>query len=355
MFWPCAITFSFPGFLVCTFVSASGLAWLGVAANSYITVLGSPELAAVRLVFAQSCNSVASIVGPVIASHTFLKTGHSHTLNKLQWVYLGIAAFGCLINLLFAVAKLPEVRPEANESVEAKLKGSFWKQHHLLAGAFTQFLYVGAQIGVSSLAINFIVEQPGTQIEIGQAANLYAVCQAIYTFAHFVGIPILYFFDAALVLAVFGFSAAIFSILTAEIPAKGGIACLMFLFFFGSICYPIIFTLSTSDLGSYQKLGSALVTAGVSGGAWYPSVQATIADRTTTRRSYLFSVLGFVVVSMYGVYMNVHASRKLGRWSWKKSAKIDMIASGETHTARQEEVHQTTASPRHQTSDKDLA
>lgn len=32
-FWPCAIYKSYPGFLACTFVAASGLAWLEVAAN----------------------------------------------------------------------------------------------------------------------------------------------------------------------------------------------------------------------------------------------------------------------------------------------------------------------------------
>lgn len=328
MFWPCAVTFSYPGFLVCTFITASGLAWLEVAANSYITVLGSPDMAAFRLVFAQSWNGVASVIGPIIASHTFLKTGKSHTLNKLQWVYLGIAAFGCLINILFAVAKLPEVRQEVNESLEAKVQGSFWKQHHLLAGAFTEFLYVGAQVGVASLAINFFVEQPGDQITVGEAANLYAVCQAIFTFGRFVGVPILYFFDSALVLAVFGLGAVIFSILTAEIPAKGGIACLMIVFFFESVCYPIIFTLSTSNLGSYQKLGAALVAAGVSGGAWYPSVQASIADKTSTRNSYLFAVLGFAAVSLYGVYMNVDASLKLGHWVWKKPARAEVIEIG---------------------------
>lgn len=91
MFWPCAAFYSYPGFLACTFVTASGLAWLEMAANSYITVLGPPENAAFRLVFAQCWNGVASVLGPIIAGRTFLKTGHSHTLNHLQWVYLGIS------------------------------------------------------------------------------------------------------------------------------------------------------------------------------------------------------------------------------------------------------------------------
>lgn len=43
-------------FVAFTFVTASGLATLEVAANSYISVLGPPKTAAFRLVLAQSFN-----------------------------------------------------------------------------------------------------------------------------------------------------------------------------------------------------------------------------------------------------------------------------------------------------------
>ena len=43
-------------FVAFTFVTASGLATLEVAANSYISVLGPPKHAALRLVLAQAFN-----------------------------------------------------------------------------------------------------------------------------------------------------------------------------------------------------------------------------------------------------------------------------------------------------------
>ena len=69
---------------MCTFVTASGLAWLEMAANSFIVVLGGPDMAAFRLVFAQSWNGVASVLGPIIAGRTFLKTGHSHSKYTVE-------------------------------------------------------------------------------------------------------------------------------------------------------------------------------------------------------------------------------------------------------------------------------
>ncbi len=330
MFWPCAVYYSYPGFLVCTFVTASGLAWLEMAANSYITVLGAPDMAAFRLVFAQSWNGVASVLGPIIAGRTFLKTGQSHTLNHLQWVYLGISLFGCVINLLFFVAKLPEVKQEVDAAVDAK-PVSIWTQKHLIFGAFAEFMYVGSQVAVASLTINYYVEQPGLNITVGRAADLFSVTLAVFTIARFLGVPILAKVDSALMLFIFGIGSAVMSILAAVVPGAGGIACVMLIFFFESICYPIIFTLATSNLGANQKLGSALVAAGVSGGAWYPSVQATVADKTSTRKSFFVPIVGFAVVAWYGLYMHMRGCKQQGYWSWRKLDKQTAMAVTAAH------------------------
>lgn len=59
-FWPSAHFEKYPGFVAASFVIACGLATLEVCANSYVTVLGSPEQAAFRLNFSQSFNGLAS-------------------------------------------------------------------------------------------------------------------------------------------------------------------------------------------------------------------------------------------------------------------------------------------------------
>ncbi len=217
-FWLCAVKHSYPVFLACTFVTASGLAWLEMAANSYITVLGPPENAAFRLVFAQCWNGVASVLGPQIAGHTFLKTGHTHNLNHIQWVYLGISLFGCLINLLFFVAKLPEVKQEVASSIEHK-PVSIWTQTHLIFGALAEFFYVGSQVAVASLTINYYVEQPGTSITVSRAADLFSVTLAVFTIGRFLGVPILARVDSALMLFVCSLGCILMSILTAVVPA----------------------------------------------------------------------------------------------------------------------------------------
>ena len=78
-----------------------GLATLEVAANSYISVLGSQKYAAARLNFSQGFQGVASFAGPLIASRWFFLGANANTLDTVQWVYLAVAALGLVLNILF--------------------------------------------------------------------------------------------------------------------------------------------------------------------------------------------------------------------------------------------------------------
>jgi len=62
-----------------------GLASLEVAANSYISVLGSPKYAAARLNFSQGFQGVASLTGPLIASRWFFRGANATRLDTVQW------------------------------------------------------------------------------------------------------------------------------------------------------------------------------------------------------------------------------------------------------------------------------
>ncbi|KAJ1023285.1 hypothetical protein NDA18_004812 [Ustilago nuda] len=156
-------------------------------------------------------------------------------------------------------------------------------------------------------------------------------------------------------LFVCGLGCVFMLILTAVVPGVGGMACLMLIFFFESVCYPIIFALSTSNLGVNQKLGSALVAAGVSGGAWYPSVQAVVADATSTRRSFFVPIAGFAVVAWYGLYMHMRGCRQQGYWSWRKLDKVTAMGvasqrvSDAAHTGSDKDIKIDQCSPTYET------
>ena len=111
--------------------------------------------------------------------------------------------------------------------------------------------------------------------------------------------------DPALLLSIYGICCSTFSMATAFAAGRAGIGCLFALFFFESICYPVIFTLGTKQLGKHTKRGSGLIVMGVGGGAWYPPAQGAIADRNT-RLSYVVPFTGYVAMTIYAVYVSIH-------------------------------------------------
>lgn len=67
------------------YLTGCGLATLEVAANSYISVLGTPKYAAARLNFSQGFQGIASFAGPLIASRWFFRGKNATTLDTVQW------------------------------------------------------------------------------------------------------------------------------------------------------------------------------------------------------------------------------------------------------------------------------
>ncbi|TFY74485.1 hypothetical protein EWM64_g9527, partial [Hericium alpestre] len=265
-FWPSAKFEKYGGFVGCTFVIGCGLSCLEVAANSYISVLGAPHYAAMRLNFSQGFQGVASFAGPLIASTYFFRGKNANTLDTVQWVYLAVAGLGIVLNILFFFCPLPEITEEAlTEELAAAGKekdvGPFWKQYRCVFGWIAQTSYTGAQVGVAAFVVNFLVDKGRDH---SKASIMFSMCQLTFTGGRFVSVVILKYIDSALLLTFYGLMCCAFSLGVAFGVGDAGITCLYCLFFFESICYPVrrslfsstpadpaqcIFTLGTKNLG----------------------------------------------------------------------------------------------------------
>ncbi|GHJ87458.1 hypothetical protein NliqN6_3860 [Naganishia liquefaciens] len=335
LFWPSAKFEQYGMFVAFTFVTASGLATLEVAANSYISVLGPPKYAALRLVLAQGFNGIATVIGPLIASNAFFNGENANSLGTVQYVYLAMSCLGIVVNIAFYFAKLPEVaQVVASDTQEVVSVKGFFKKYHTIAGFFAEFAYVGAQVAVASFTIFYIVEQPGISPAISHAtaSNMFSACQAVFTVGRFIGVVYLRYVDPAFALFVNGVGLIIFSILTSTVSGRGGIACLFLVFFFESVCYPVIFTVATADLGSYAKLGSGVLSAGVSGGALWPTLTGLVSDNVNTHTAFFIPMAGFIPLMLYGLVMWINRSKKYaGRITiWQTEIALKSDSSVET-------------------------
>ncbi|CAF1625360.1 unnamed protein product, partial [Adineta ricciae] len=291
------------GFIVCTFVIACGLASLETAANSYAAVIGDPKTASMRLQFCQAWNGVASFIGPLIASKFFFSGSDANGLTNVQYVYLAVAIVAVLVGILFFFAKMPEFPAEDMVQLtggnETKIK-PLWKQYNMIFAFVAQFCYVGAQVTVGSFFINYCVEN--ASYTNSEASNLLSYALIIFTVGRFFGVALAHFLQADLVLLVYGIISVAFSLYISLGHGVSGVAILMALYFFQSLMYPSIFVMGTSNLGPHTRRGAGILVMGVSGGAVFPPIQGTIADKATTRISYLVPMFGYFIVALYASY-----------------------------------------------------
>jgi len=323
---------SFGGFVVCTFVIACGLATLETAANSYATVIGNPSTAARRLQFCQSWNGVASFIGPLIASHAFFNGANANNLTNVQYVYLAVACAGTAVNILFITTRMPEVSEEALAALAASQEGdatasdkSFWKQYNMIGGFIAQFAYVGAQVTVATFFINYCHENGG--ISKSRASLLLSMSLLIFTIARFIGTALLTWIQPDFMMMVYASACILLSVLAATIRGHAGIGCVMVIFFFMSVMYPIIFVIGTEKLGRHTRRGSGLLVMGVAGGAVFPPIQGAVADAGTTRISYFVPAVGFVIVL---TYVTIHWLRT-GRHIKKEKVVVPAAVGDESY------------------------
>ncbi|GAA5845467.1 hypothetical protein JCM9279_003043 [Rhodotorula babjevae] len=312
-FWPSAHFEAYGGFVGSAFIIACGLATLETVANSYITVLGTPERAAFRLNFAQSFNGLAAFLGPLIASKTFLTEKEANSLTSVQYVYLAVACLGAAVAVLFVFAKLPEITEENLED-EQEAAGvadvrPLWQRKHTVFGFVSQFCYVGAQVTTATFVVNLFKESKHHAMTSSQAAEMLTYAQVAFMVSRFAATPLLHFFNPSVILSLFATLCSVGAIVIATTEGHAMTAGVFMIFIGESVIYPTTFSLATSNLGRLSKRGAGLLCMGVAGGAAFPPMQGALADAKNTNVSYMIAFAGFCVPIMYGAGMFFYTRR----------------------------------------------
>src|ERR1700728_2578421 len=157
LFVPASIVISYPVFLFALFVVGSGLALLQVAINPYVGALGKPETAASRLNLCGGLNSLATTIAPKVgAAFIFIAAGATtaQLARSVRMPYVILAAFAFLIAIITRFVHLPELIEKS--SATSASEGSAWQFTHLRLGAAAIFAYVGVEVAIGSILINFL-------------------------------------------------------------------------------------------------------------------------------------------------------------------------------------------------------
>src|SRR5271154_3787141 len=187
LFIPAASQPSFPLFLAALIILAAGITVLQVSANPYVAVLGPEKTASSRLNLTQAFNSLGTTVGPWFGSFLILSGApvavdvmrqmsaddlHTYRLQQASSVklpYLGIAIALFLLGAVIAKFKLPVI---AAVEPHGKVRASVWKYPRLVMGAIGIFVYVGAEVAIGSLLVNYMSQPDIGNISLQAAAKL---------------------------------------------------------------------------------------------------------------------------------------------------------------------------------------
>ena len=168
LFVPAARLVSFPLFLTAVFVVGAGVTALQTAANPYVAILGPEHSAPVRLTLAQALNSLGGSIAPLIAGHYILTdpakmATQAAVANTVRGPYIAIAAGLLILGMAVAFMHLPHIS-QTQEFRPAKagdpmLSRSIWSYRHTVLGAVGIFLYVGVEVGLASIAVNYFLSK----------------------------------------------------------------------------------------------------------------------------------------------------------------------------------------------------
>jgi L-fucose:H+ symporter permease len=319
MFIPAASVRLYGFFLFALFIMACGQSVLEVAANPYVTTLGSEASSERRLNLAQSFNAAGAVLVALLGSR-FILSGIEHTsgelaamtpaqlaayriseANMVKTPYLFITAVFLFVALLIFLTKLPEIHEANVPGVEtARLSGT-WAYGHLISGVIAQFFYVGAQVGVASFIIRFTeYTLPGTHEKA--AAHYLQLHLAGFMIGRFAGSAIMQKVAAPRLLSLFA-AGSLLSLLivlftSGTVPAWA----IVLIGFFHSIMFPTIFALSLKNLGPYTKLGSSLLVMSIIGGAVFPAIMGRISDAWNIQRAFVVPLICHAYIFYFAMW-----------------------------------------------------
>jgi FHS family L-fucose permease-like MFS transporter len=372
LFYPAAALRIFPLFLIALFVLGLGFTLLQISANPYVAILGPAKTASSRLNLAQAFNSFGTTIGPILGGWLIFKffgtrgkalvdsagntiytdDGGIMSAMGIQMPYLLFALVLVILFFVILWTKLPKI--EGTEVLH-KDAGAL-RYRNLVFGMIAIFFYVGAEVSIGSLMINFfklpeiagLGENDGKNFlafywggamigrflgaislsdfkgkPIVKYGGMVLVSLVTFIFIWFMTnlegdisfrsvLPFMIFLGVNLLGFVIGrskahttllvFALIVIALLIMVVSFDGSISfwSLIGIGLFNSIMWSNIFTLAIRDLKEYTSQGSSLLVMAILGGALIPLVQGAAADAIGLHMSFIIPIISYIYLAWYG-------------------------------------------------------
>tara|TARA_R110002096_G_scaffold171003_7_gene343702 strand:+ start:2537 stop:3838 length:1302 start_codon:yes stop_codon:yes gene_type:complete len=319
LFYPAGMMMSYGFFLLALYVLAGGLSILETAANPYILVIGPPETATQRLNLAQSFNPIGSVIG-VFLSKIFIlsKLNTAEATDRTNMApeelaaiqadelagvvstYVGVALFLIVVWFVIRAVKMPVASEETEKDGVIGGFRRLFKNKNYVRGVMAQFFYVGAQIGVWSFTIRYVM----TELDVMESAasDYYLISLVLFAGSRFLFTILMKYFKPSILLAFSSLLAILLSFVVIYGSGMIAVIALVLISVCMSLMFPTIYGLAAEGLGNDTKLGGSGLIMAILGGALITAIQGQVSDISgSIRLSYYVPMLCFVVVMYFGL------------------------------------------------------
>ena len=318
LFIPASQTATYGLFLFALFVLASGVVIVQVVANPLISLLGPAKTTHSRLTFAQAFNSLGTTVFPYFGAILILGSLATVSADQLSGAeldayrtaesqaivngYLGLAA---ALAVVAAVVWIFRNRLQGEKHEASSLVGGFTllRRPRFGYGALCIFLYVGAEVAIGSIIVNYMMQANVLGLPEQEAGKLIPLYWGGALIGRFIGSALLRMVSPGLLLSVV--AAGAISLIVISVTSTGTVSgySLLAVGLMNSIMFPTIFSLACEKLGTKAADGSGIINVAICGGAIVPLLFGAIADTTGSLASALMlPVACYVVIAGFGWY-----------------------------------------------------
>jgi len=360
LFIPASQTATYAIFLGALFILASGVVIVQVVANPLISLLGPPSTTHSRLTFAQAFNSLGTTVFPIVGAAVILGSLADVSADELEgaalqayraaeseaiWQgYLGVAALIALV--AFAVwmfrGRLPHDAKAMSDGdlvsngryligLALAATGAFlalqvngwlgvlvillapalWlydndllKRTRFSYGALCIFLYVGAEVAIGSIIINYL----STERVLGEPESVIGWMIGLYwggaMVGRFIGSAVLRIFSPGKILAFNAIGSILLIIISTNTSGEVAAYSLLAVGLMNSIMFPTIFSLACEKLGARAADGSGIINVAIFGGAVVPLLVGVVADATGGNLAFalIIPVICYAIIAGFGIF-----------------------------------------------------
>ena len=369
LFIPASQTATYEIFLFALFILASGVVIVQVVANPLISLLGPQKTAHSRLTFAQAFNSLGTTVFPWVGAIVILGSLAAVSADQLSgaelqayrqaeseaiWQgYLGVAALIAVVALavwlfrnrlphdskmmgenefvsngrylvglaIIVAGALLAIYVNAWIGVLLIIAAPFaWlydndllRRSRFSFGALCIFLYVGAEVSIGSIMINYLAQDrvlgeliatrmPGANMEsaVGWMISLYWGAAMV---GRFIGSYFLRIFSPGKILAFNAIGAIVLIVLSTQTGGYVAAYSLLAVGLMNSIMFPTIFSLACEKLGPRAADGSGIINVAIFGGAVVPLLYGVLADGTgSLALAMVLPIACYAIIAGFGMF-----------------------------------------------------